>query len=257
MNVIPPNNNPKAKAKAKERSKPGIRPLSAYNLFFRFKRQQLLHACEEADPDKATVEFIVNCTPGLEFVSKEAVSVLPDEDLEKFRSDRIRAALEDKLTPNQEENSKRVHRKTKFNHGLSFLDMSRLISASWKECDDLSKKVFEGLAEDGRVIVRELAEQEQIKAQEEKEKAEADSLSEDEGEIKRKEEMLAKSFDSVRPNALHKSRQRSEERGASKSKGGRAAEEVDTEHHDNANIYREYLIFDMHVLTTLLILPKF
>jgi len=235
MNVIPQSNS--QKPKAKEKNKPLTRPLSAYNLFFRFKRQQILRACKEADPDKETIKSIVNCKPGLEFVNPEAASVIPDDGLEKFRSDRIRADLEDKLTPKyQGENTRRVHRKTKFNHGLSFLDMSKIISSSWKECDDLSKKLFESLAEDGRIIVREQLLAQDTKAQEEeKELTDLSREGEDESN-KRQEVMLAKTFDSVRPNAIHKQRNRSVERGAA-SKDGRVAEEVYTEHHDNANIY--------------------
>lgn len=221
MNVIPHNINPKAKVAtpAVEKDKPR-RPLSAYNLFFRFKRQKILDACKEGDIDRETVEGIVNATPGLESVSHDAVTVLPEDELEKFRSDNIRAELGDKLTPKEAGEIKaRSHRKTHFKHGLSFLEMTKIISSSWKGVDDLSKKIFEDLAVDGRNIRQQLL-ADYTKAQEER----ADSPNGDKNQGQGK--VGGKKLASVRPNAIHKPHTGKMESVASQQGrcGGRAAE---------------------------------
>ena len=221
MNVIPHNINTKAKVAtpAVEKDKPR-RPLSAYNLFFRFKRQKILDACKEGDIDRETVEGIVNATPGLESVSHDAVMVLPEDELEKFRSDNIRAELGDKLTPKESGEIKaRSHRKTHFKHGLSFLEMTKIISSSWKGVDDLSKKIFEDLAVDGRNIRQQLL-ADYTKAQEER----ADSP--DGGKNQGQGKVGGKKLASVRPNAIHKPHTGKMESVASQQGrgGGRAAE---------------------------------
>lgn len=222
-NIYPNPTLPKAKmapaaatatAAEAEKDKPR-RPLSAYNLFFRFKRQKILEACTEGDIDRADAESVVRSTPGLENVSHDAIMVLPEAELEKFRSDRIRAELEDKLTPKEAEEIKaRSHRKTNFKHGLSFLEMTKIISSSWKECDALSKKIFEDLAEDGRCIRQQLL-ADYNKAQEERE--ESPHGGKKQGKVGGK--MLAMSFDSVRPNAIHKPHMGMVDRGASQGGG--------------------------------------
>ncbi len=207
MNVIPFDLKPKAKEPA-DKDKPR-RPLSAYNLFFRFKRQKILEACEECDIDRNTVESIVSCTPGLENVSADAVPDLDEEELGKFRSDRIRAELENKLCPKEAEEVKaRSHRKTQFKHGLSFLEMTKIISSSWKECDEISKKIFQTLANDGRNLRQQLLE-DYTKAQVEKSDSPSGSGN--------NQAMLAKSFDNVRPNAIHKPASARKMKAASRS----------------------------------------
>lgn len=230
MNVIPFNINPNAKEPA-DKDKPR-RPLSAYNLFFRFKRQKILEACEESDINRETVESIVSCTPGLENVSHDAVPDLDEEELGKFRSDRIRAELGDKLTPKEADEAKaRAHRKTQFKHGLSFLEMTKIISSSWKECDDISKKIFQTLAEDGRNIRQQLLE-DYTKAREEKSDSSSGSCN--------KQAMLAKSFDKVRPNAIHKPAAARKMKAASQSVE-RVDEEISAETH-GANMNSKYTV---------------
>lgn len=248
MNVIPFNINPNATATAPapapagDKDKPRRplseprRPLSAYNLFFRFKRQKILEACKgkEGDIDRETVESIVSCTPGLENVSHDAVPELDEDELGKFRSDRIRAELEDKLTPKEAGEVKaRSHRKTQFKHGLSFLEMTKIISSSWKECDDISKKIFETLAEDGRNIRQQLLE-DYTKAQGEKSNSPSSGGN--------NQAMLAKSFDNVRPNAIHKPAAAFKKKAASQA-AEREDEEFITEGHGHgANMNCKYAL---------------
>ncbi len=231
MNVIPHkhNINPKAMAPpAADKDKPR-RPLSAYNLFFRFKRQKILEACKEDHIDRETVERIVNSTPGLENVSHDAVPDLDEDELEKFRSDRIRADLEDKLTPKEADEVKaRSHRKTQFKHGLSFLEMTKIISSSWKECR--SKKIFEDLAEDGRNIRQQLLD--------DYTKAQGEKLDSPRGG--NNQAMLAKSFDSVRPNAIHRPAAGLKKKVVSHSVE-RVDEEISTTECHGANINCKYL----------------
>ena len=73
----------------------------------------------------------------------------------------IRNTLKDNMAPNDD--SKRLHRKSQ-NGCLSFVEMGKLMAASWKAIDSFSKSVFEELAQEGRIIHKELvAEYEKVR----------------------------------------------------------------------------------------------
>lgn len=120
------------------------RPLSAYNLFYRFKRCKLLEAHENGDESKQTVNRLISALPGLE--DYPSTRFAPIDHMKELRRNEIRFALLDNLGPN--DSSKRAHRKS---HGaMSFLEMNKAMCVSWKSIDDFARGVFEELADDGR-----------------------------------------------------------------------------------------------------------
>ena len=120
------------------------RPLSAYNLFYRFKRDKLLQAYKSGNDSKEDINQLIMAVPGLE--DYPGVD-MPPEHLKELRRSEIRSVLHgDSLSPKDTRN--RSHRKS---HGaLSFLEMNKVMVASWKSADDFSRSVFDELAEEGR-----------------------------------------------------------------------------------------------------------
>ena len=135
-------------ASANSNNKPK-RPLSAYNLFYRYKRAKVLEAHKLGnDTNKDATIRLVTCTPGLEdYAPEETLSTtMTQSQLDELSRTEIRSALLNNLSPN--DTRKRVHRKS---HGaMSFLEMNKIMVASWKNIDDKTRCVFEELAEIGR-----------------------------------------------------------------------------------------------------------
>ena len=131
------------------------RPLSAYNLFYRFKRGKIVelqpHHGNGSDEHKEIVRQIVMAAPGLEehttTTTGNDVSTLSSDDaMKELRRDAIRSALVNNLLPT--DNSKRYHRKT---HGaISFLEMNKVMCSAWKAVDDFGSSVFKELAEEAK-----------------------------------------------------------------------------------------------------------
>ena len=124
------------------------RALSAYNLFFRFKRDKVLAACEENannKPSKEAINQLILAAPGLEDDSSVS-STMSEEQVEDHRRNEIRSALYLDLFP--KDTSNRTHRKS---HGvISFLEMNKVMCSSWKSIDTFARSVFEDLAEEGK-----------------------------------------------------------------------------------------------------------
>ncbi|KAL7531796.1 hypothetical protein ACHAXR_004239 [Thalassiosira sp. AJA248-18] len=134
----------KSEGKDPERPK---RPLSSYNLFYRFKRSKVLEAHENGDFTKETINRLITAVPGLEEYPAIGTTMSPERVMELRRTE-IRSALRENLSP--KDTSKRTHRKS---HGaMSFLEMNQLMCASWKAIDDFSRSVFDELAEEGRSV---------------------------------------------------------------------------------------------------------
>ena len=130
-------------AGAKTLTKPK-RPLSAYNLFYRFKRQKILEAHASGNDSKEAIIAILSSLPGLEDYSPSSlVSTLSPAQVSELSKQEIRSALLPNLSPN--DTRKRTHRKS---HGaMSFLEMNKVMVASWKSVDEDTRSVFEELAE--------------------------------------------------------------------------------------------------------------
>ena len=128
------------------------RPLSSYNLFYRFKRAKILEAhANGGDESTDTIHKLIMAVPGLEdYPAIDDESALSSPELKEHRRNVIRSALLDNLVPTE---TKRSHRKS---HGaMNFLEMNKIMCASWKSIDEYSLSVFEELAEEGRGIYKE------------------------------------------------------------------------------------------------------
>ena len=91
------------------------RPLSAYNLIYRFKRSKILEAHENGDGSKEAINRLIMAVPGLEEYPSIVTTMSP-KHVKWLRQTGIRSALRDKLSPKDVSN--RTHRKS---HGcISF-----------------------------------------------------------------------------------------------------------------------------------------
>ena len=123
------------------------RPLSSFNLFYRYKRALVLSKVGE-DPSREDVLKILSASAGME---EEANQQPPfSDEINTLRRYRIREALKDKILPT--DNGRRRHRKAANSLGISFSEMGKLMTTSWKDVDSFAKGVFEELSTEGRRI---------------------------------------------------------------------------------------------------------
>lgn len=163
----------KAKGKSLVPTKPK-RPLSAFNLFYRFKRQKVLDAISSRDNGngkigKDDISRLIEAPPGLEedqdTKTKNATDEADDDDDAspsspktendlRLRRATIRNELQDNLLPR--ESRDRSHRTNQgaLNGIMSFVELGSIVSSSWKNIDDFAKTVFMELAEEGRELYR-------------------------------------------------------------------------------------------------------
>eukprot|EP01082_Thalassiosira_pseudonana_P009156 g8049.t1 g8049 contig27:71361-72354(-) len=121
------------------------RCLSAYNLYYRFKRSKILDACAAGNDDKANIEHLLKTTPGLE-AHPHDISSMHKTSMYELCREIIKDDMKDDLLPR--DTSKRSHTKT---HGaMTFVAMGKIMSTMWKEQDDEIKQIFRDLAEQGR-----------------------------------------------------------------------------------------------------------
>ena len=134
------------------------RPLSSFNLFYRYKRMKALEAiANNGAVGKEAISMLLLAAPGLEnFHLNANVPTPPDDDL---RRQNIRMDMGDDLSPR--DTRKRVHRTNEgaMNGLISFLELGNAISTSWKNCDSLGKAVFNELAEEARNQYRQRMEE--------------------------------------------------------------------------------------------------
>jgi len=129
------------------------RPLSAFNLFYRYKRQHIIKCLASnavGSVDKDTLRQLIEAPPGLEDCYKYTMVDASPEQVIQLRQQNIREELKDHM--NARDAKARAHRKDKSMAGsLSFVELGKLMNKSWKEsCDDVAKDVFNALAEVGR-----------------------------------------------------------------------------------------------------------
>mmetsp|Transcript_31390 Transcript_31390/g.58040 ORF Transcript_31390/g.58040 Transcript_31390/m.58040 type:complete len:428 (-) Transcript_31390:246-1529(-) len=134
------------------------RPLSAFNLFYRFKRQKVLEVLAVAvgtTVDKDTICGLVTVPPGLEYYPASAPIVNSPDMLNALRRKNIRKDLEQNMEPR--DTKTRAHRKNQgaMNGAMSFVEMGKLMNSSWQSCDDFAKSVFNELSEEGRKRYRQ------------------------------------------------------------------------------------------------------
>ncbi|KAL9178642.1 hypothetical protein ACHAXT_001980 [Thalassiosira profunda] len=134
------------------------RPLSAYNLFYRYKRQKVLAAIARGGATRASVLKIIEKPPGLEDVDDRALDHVESPSGQMIvtclgapaapRRAAIRTAMEGRLLPR--DTRARSHRKDAMMGLLSFVELGKIMNASWKSCDAVAREAFRELAEEGR-----------------------------------------------------------------------------------------------------------
>jgi hypothetical protein len=130
------------------------RPLSSFNLFYRYKRALVLEKAGD-DPSKEDVHKILSATAGLEEETLQTiVHQQPpfSDEINMLRRTKIREVLKDKILPIN--NGRRRHRKSENSCGISFSEMGNLMTTYWKGVDSYGREVFEELSEEGRQIYR-------------------------------------------------------------------------------------------------------
>eukprot|EP00581_Thalassiosira_minuscula_P032732 CAMPEP_0183784910 /NCGR_PEP_ID=MMETSP0739-20130205/66231_1 /TAXON_ID=385413 /ORGANISM="Thalassiosira miniscula, Strain CCMP1093" /LENGTH=556 /DNA_ID=CAMNT_0026028901 /DNA_START=69 /DNA_END=1739 /DNA_ORIENTATION=- len=136
------------------------RPLSAYNLYYRYKRSKILEAIEGGDGSPDAITRLILADPGLESYPSIGDTMSP-KHVQWLRRTEIRSALLQNLSP--KETRSRTHLKA--HGGMSFVTMSKLMCDGWKFIDEFARCVFEELAEEGRKMYRKrVAEYEDLEA---------------------------------------------------------------------------------------------
>ena len=128
------------------------RPLSSYNLFYRFKREKII---ELGNVKRDDITKIVQASPGHEDCYPPAPHDASPEEINELRKRNIRNDMESNLSPR--ETSTRRHRKntSAINGGMGFLELGKLMNVSWQNCDDFAKSVFSELADEGRELYKQ------------------------------------------------------------------------------------------------------
>lgn len=134
------------------------RPLSAYNLFYRYKRGKIVKLPRSNDDNtyKEAVTKLIMALPGLEDYhsindSTSDLSTDSMKDVNDLRRSDIRKALMNNLSADDTP-SKRSHRKSGKGSALSFLEMNKMMCSSWSQVDEFAKNIFRELADEGRTL---------------------------------------------------------------------------------------------------------
>eukprot|EP00984_Skeletonema_dohrnii_P003449 scaffold1167_cov108-Skeletonema_dohrnii-CCMP3373.AAC.9 len=148
------------------------RPLSSFNLFYRYKRSLLTGQ----DISGEAVKNILTCPAGLEDgllpstsqqqqqqhqqqqqSKRTSKNIKPSLKTNELRRTKIRSALDGKILPSSD-TKKRRHRKAANGPSISFVEMGRLMTESWKSVDPYARQVFDDLAGEGRKFYRDALE---------------------------------------------------------------------------------------------------
>eukprot|EP00956_Cyclotella_meneghiniana_P035080 scaffold111178_cov50-Cyclotella_meneghiniana.AAC.1 len=115
-------------------NKKAKRPLTPYNLFFRFHRIKIIQASSSGINDRASILKLMNAKPGLEDTSAVELERMNPSEMHAISRGIVRQEMQDKLLPFD---GKRSHRKIPGTMG--FADMSRLMCDEWKLVDESMK----------------------------------------------------------------------------------------------------------------------
>ena len=151
MSTLSINNNSGSGSNNPALTKPK-RPLSSYNLFYRFKREKII---ELGNVKRDDITKIVQASPGQEECYPPAPHDASQEEINELRKRNIRNDMESNLSPR--ETSTRRHRKntSAINGGMGFLELGKLMNVTWQNCDDFAKSVFSELADEGRELYKQ------------------------------------------------------------------------------------------------------
>ena len=128
------------------------RPLSSFNMFYRFKRQKVI---ELGKASKDNITALVEAAPGLENCYPPAPHDASPQDINKLRKQNIRKDMENNLEPRDTKSRRHRTDQSAMNGGMSFLELGKLMNTSWQSCDDFSKSVFNELADEGRELYKQ------------------------------------------------------------------------------------------------------
>ena len=144
-NGWPKKTNAPRNAKAK-------RPLTSYNMFYRFKREKVISL---GNADRDEIISLVNTAPGLEKYPADAIQGAPLHSLNDIRRMNIRKVMEHNLLPTDTRGRSHRTNHNGINGAMSFLELGKLMNKSWQDCDKFAKSVFRELAEEGRRLFRQ------------------------------------------------------------------------------------------------------
>ena len=155
--------NPTTTLTAKDIQKPK-RPLSAFNLFYRYKRQHIIRLLSSPSNSNGSVnEDAVRClietAPGLEeyyntssATGYDAAAASASTQAEEDALRRHRICFELKNLQARDLKT-RAHR-TSMNCPIGFVELSKLMNSNWKACDDVGKAVFNEISQEIREVYR-------------------------------------------------------------------------------------------------------
>ena len=130
------------------------RPLSAFNLFYRFKRQKVI-ALQQSNQDsnKDDITNLVQAAPGLEDYARGGATLPQDvspEEVYNLRRANIHKDMVNNLAPRDTRTRSHRTNQNGINGSMSFVELGKLMNTSWKDCDEFAKSIFRELAEEGR-----------------------------------------------------------------------------------------------------------
>jgi len=132
------------------------RPLSCFNLFYRYKRTLVLDAHHSGTAsDDVAIKRIIREVPGTEESPTTHLASLSEAERNVLRRAKIRSVLEHNLMPNTSTHL-RSHRKALDGLSMTFVEMGKLMTESWKTVDPFAKDVFCELASEGKLVYRQL-----------------------------------------------------------------------------------------------------
>jgi hypothetical protein len=139
--------NAQVKTSAVKSKTPRKRPLTSYNIYYRFKRSRIISS---GKADKESILKLIAVAPGFEDISPDDFVKLNPKDAFAIRRGIVRKEMLGNLLPFE---GRRPHRKR---HGMmSFIEMSRAMCDHWKAVDERTKGIFHELAEEGKKLHRE------------------------------------------------------------------------------------------------------
>jgi hypothetical protein len=128
------------------------RCLTPYNLFYRFKRAEIIKAISRSSGtlSKAEILTLMCAIPGLECLSSSELKIIHPQDIFHTSRDMVLREMKGNLLPFE---GKRVHCKT--HPGMiEFVEMGRMMSDQWKLVDEPTKSIFKELAVEGKRLHR-------------------------------------------------------------------------------------------------------
>jgi hypothetical protein len=128
------------------------RCLTPYNLFYRFKRAEIIKAISRSSGtlSKAEILTLMCAIPGLEGLSSSELKIIHPQDIFHTSRDMVLREMKGNLLPFE---GKRAHCKT--HPGMiNFIEMGRMMCDQWKLVDESTKSIFKELAVEGKRLHR-------------------------------------------------------------------------------------------------------